>query len=203
MVEPYVSTPVIAEKAASPLDGHRTIGQFGNLKNGAGVTLTERNSVAIVDVAAWPDGSTKTINAIKRVTGLGVSKTSDDVGNEAQAFQHAPHRWTVIGVDDTLPAQLTKSVGTSGTVVDLSHGRTIIRISGNEAEWVLAKLFAIDFAASAFPVGKGLATKHHEILAQIQRVDETVFDVIIFRSYARAFWHTMTRASEEVGYSVV
>jgi methylglutamate dehydrogenase subunit D len=41
-----------------------------------------------------------------------------------------------------------------GTVTDLSHGRVAIRVSGPEAEWVLAKFFALDFALEAFP-GRG------------------------------------------------
>jgi len=203
MAEPFVSTPVIADAAESPLAGHCDKGEFGNRDRGAQVTLTERFPLAICDVLAWPGAETKTANAIKRATKLALTKTSDAVSEEAQAFQHAPGRRTVIAVDPALPEALTKAVGDNGTVVDLSHGRTVIRIDGGQSRRVLSKLFPIDFKSETFPLEKGLATKHHEIFAQIQRVGEDAFDIVVFRSYARSFWHALRRASEEVGYAVI
>lgn len=188
MVEAFINTPVIADKATSPLGDSFVPGRFGNTNGGIGVQLSERRMLAIADVAAWPGGSKKASNAISAYECY---------------YEHAPHRWTVINDDPNMPVNLAKKLGDAGTVVDLSHGRTVLRVSGSKAQWVLPKLFAIDFSETAFPPASGLATQHHEISAQIYRVDQTTFDIIVFRSYARAFWHTLTRASEEVGYEVV
>jgi sarcosine oxidase subunit gamma len=67
---------------------------------------------------------------------------------------------------------------------------------------VLSKLFAIDFALLAFPVGSGVATVHHDIFAQIQRTGEDAFDAYVFRSFARSFWKMLGHAAEEAGYEV-
>lgn len=198
----FIPTPVIPDAAESPLAGHYAQGEFGNRDRSAQVTLTERFPLAICDVCAWPGAETKTANTIKRVTGIALTKTRDAVSDTAQAFRHAPGRWTVISIDPGLPEALTKAVGDNATVVDLSHGRTVLRIDDEKSRWVLAKLFALDFRSDDFPLEKGLATKHHEIFAQIQRVGEDAFDVIVFRSYARSFWHALRMASEEVGYRV-
>lgn len=202
MAEPFISTPVIPDAAESPLAGHYEQGEFGNCDRGAQVTLAERFPLAICDVRAWPGADTKTANAIKRATKLNLAKTRDAVSDTAQALRHAPGRWTVISTEPALAEALARAVGGNGTVVDLSHGRTVLRIDGEKSRRVLSKLFAVDFGPDAFPLEKGLATRHHEILAQIQRVDADAFDVIVFRSYARSFWHGLTRASEEVGYVV-
>lgn len=196
MANPFVSTPIIADKAESPLLPDTT------QSDAPGVVLSERFGTAICDVAAWPDCTTKTVNAIKRATSLALTTRQGALSDTAQAFQHAPARWTVISTDQLMPETLTKAVGDNATVVDLSHGRTIIRIDGADAEWVLSKLFAIDFALAAFPVSKGIATQHHEIFALIQRIDDDAFDIIVFRSYARAFWHALTQAARDVGYAV-
>jgi sarcosine oxidase subunit gamma len=104
---------------------------------------------------------------------------------------------------ESLSEALTKAISPeTGTVTDLSHGRTAIRISGPKAGWVLAKFFAIDFSLVSFPVGAGRSTVHHDIFAQIQRSASDQFDVYVFRSFARSFWHALCRASEEVGYEV-
>jgi sarcosine oxidase subunit gamma len=67
---------------------------------------------------------------------------------------------------------------------------------------VLAKFFALDFSQTAFPLGAGRATSHHDIFAQIQRSGAEQFDLYVFRSFARAFWTALCHASEEVGYRV-
>ena len=89
-----------------------------------------------------------------------------------------------------------------GSLIELSHGRTCLRISGPKAEWVLSKLYAIDFSVAAFPAGTGLSTSHHSIFTQIYRHDGETFDLFVFRSLARAFWHTLQRAAEETGFEV-
>lgn len=202
MADPFISTPVITDAAKSPLVGHYEQGTFGNLDRGAQVTLTERFPLAICDVFAWPGAETKSANAIKRATKLALTKTRDAVSEDAQAFRHAPGRWTVIAVDLALPVALTAAVGDNATVVDLSHGRTVLRIDGRQSRRVLSKLFPIDFRSDCFPLEKGIATKHHEIFAHVQRVGDDAFDIIVYRSYARSFWHALRRASEEVGYAV-
>lgn len=203
MADPFISTPVIIDAAESPLAGHYEQGEFGNLDRGAQVTLSERFPLAICDIFAWTGSETKTANAIKKATGLAISKTQDAMGESAQAFRHAPGRWTVIAADPAVPEALAKAIGDNATTVDLSHGRTVLRIDGGQSRRVLSKLFPIDFKSETFPLERGLATQHHEIFAQIQRVGEDAFDIIVFRSYARSFWHALRRASEEVGYAVV
>jgi heterotetrameric sarcosine oxidase gamma subunit len=67
---------------------------------------------------------------------------------------------------------------------------------------VLAKLFAIDFALPAFPIGAGRSTTHHDVFAQIQRTGADAFDLYVFRSFARSFWTVLCHAAEETGYDV-
>ncbi|MEL6437388.1 MAG: hypothetical protein AAFP99_11410, partial [Pseudomonadota bacterium] len=148
MVEVFVATPTIADKASSPLDGHLLPGTYGNSNAGIGVTLSERFGLAICDVCAWPDE----VDAVRGA----LPKT-------ATAFEYAPARWTVLSEDPQTANSLSNTLGDQATVVDLSHGRTVISMSGPKVEWVLAKLFAIDFHINTFKPQVGLATAHHEI----------------------------------------
>ena len=124
------------------------------------------------------------------------------IGGKA-AFGFAPGKFLISTEDEGLAENLLRSVSIEvGTVVDLSHGRTVLRISGSKAEWVLAKFFAIDFSLPSLPVGSGISTNHHDVFAQIQRTGADQFDLTIFRSFARSFWVSLCHASEEVGYEV-
>ncbi|QPC88122.1 sarcosine oxidase subunit gamma family protein [Mesorhizobium sp. NBSH29] len=189
----------------SPLGPVWKPGIHGNTKAGIGVALSELQPGSIVEAAAWPGTAKKLITAIKTVTGLalpdgaGGGKATD----AKTAFGIAPGRFLISDQNEGLAASLSAAITAEiGTVIDLSHGRTMLRISGAKAEWVLAKFFAIDFALQAFPLGAGRATSHHDIFAQIQRTGQSQFDLTVFRSFARSFWTELCHASEEVGYEV-
>jgi sarcosine oxidase subunit gamma len=189
----------------SPLESVLRQGSYGQFENGVGVALSETAPGSIVQLAAWPSQEKMVIAAIKKATGLALP---DGAGGGAangvkSAFGFAPGKFTVVDEAEGLADALAKAVTPdSGTVTDLSHGRTAIRISGPKANWVLAKFFAIDFSLVGFPVGAGRSTMHHDTFAQIQRTGPDQFDIYVFRSFARSFWHALCRACEEVGYEV-
>lgn len=189
----------------SPLGAAHVTGSFGNFGDGVGVTLSEIWPGSIVQVASWPETADTVLAAIRETTGLELATApgSGALSASARAFGIAPRRFLLLteaeGTADTLRAQIAPE---AGSVTDLSHGRTVLRVAGPKAEWVLSKLFAIDFSPRAFPVGDGRATVHHDIQAQIQRTAPEQFDLVVFRSFARSFWKMLGHAADEVGYAV-
>lgn len=171
----------------------------------AGVTLSETKPGSIVQVAAWPGEEKAVIDAIRSVTGL---KLPDGDGGgiateHKAAFGFAPGKFLVVTQIEGIEAELVKAIPIAlGTVTGLSHGRTALRVAGPKAEWVLAKLYPIDFALPAFPLHAGRSTTHHDVFTQIQRTGADSFDLYVFRSFARSFWMTLGHAAEEVGYEV-
>lgn len=189
----------------SPLAPVYRAGPHGNFEDGVGVALSEPRPGSIVQLAAWPGEERRMIEAIRTVAGLALPDGAGSGVSEGgkAAFGFAPGKFTVVDEKDGLAAAFAKAVTPAiGTVMDLSHGRTVIRIEGPEAEWVLAKFFAIDFSPAAFPLGAGRSTTHHDIFAQIQRTGPDRFDIHVFRSFARSFWTALCHGSEEVGYEV-
>jgi sarcosine oxidase subunit gamma len=189
----------------SPLEPIFRPGSHGNFEAGAGVTLSETQPGSIVQLAAWPGSEKQLIAVIRTVAGLALPDgAGGGVAEETKAaFGIAPGKFTVVdeaeGLTDAFAKKVTSAIG---TVTDLSHGRTAIRIAGPKATWVLAKFFAIDFSLPAFPIGSGRSTVHHDIFAQIQRTGADQFDLYVFRSFARSFWKALCHACEEVGYEV-
>jgi sarcosine oxidase subunit gamma len=190
----------------SPLGSAYRPGSHGNFADGAGVRLIETRPGSIVQLAAWPGQEKQIIDAIADATGL---KLPDGAGagiakDGRAAFGFAPGRFLVVDRAEGLGATLSAAITSQdGSVTDLSHGRTAIRVSGAKAEWVLQKFFAIDFALAAFPLGAGRATIHHDVPALIQRTADRQFDLYVFRTFARSFWKALCHGCEEVGYEVV
>jgi heterotetrameric sarcosine oxidase gamma subunit len=190
---------------ASPLGPSYRPGLHGTSTGTTGVALEELLPGSIVQVAAWRTTENAVREAIIRVTGL-VLPGGPGGGYHSDAnsgFGVGPGRFLLVaeaaGLADSLSQQIPASLG---SVTDLTHGRTALRVAGPKAEWVLAKLFAIDFSPAAFPVGAGRSTVHHDVFAQIQRSAEDGFDLYVFRSFARSFWTALCHAAEEVGYEV-
>lgn len=189
----------------SPLAPVYRTGSHGNFEDGVGVALSEVAPGSIAQLAAWPGAEKKLIDAIRKVMGLSLPDGAGGgaVNGARAAFGIAPGKFLVSDEGEELVAAFAKVVTPAvGAVTDLSHGRTVIRIEGPESEWVLAKLFAIDFALTAFPLGAGRSTTHHDVFAQIQRSAADQFDIYVFRSFARSFWNTLCHAAAEVGYEV-
>lgn len=189
----------------SPLAPVLRPGRHALADHSVGVTLAETQPGSIVQLAAWRGEEGALIAAIRGVTGLALPDgAGGGVAAETKAaFGFAPGKFLVADQDEGLAASFAGTVASgTGTVTDLSHGRTAIRIAGPKAEWVLAKFFAVDFSLTAFPLGSGVSTMHHDIFAQIQRTAADQFDIYVFRSFARSFWNSLCHASEEVGYEV-
>jgi len=187
----------------SPLALVLTSGRHG--QGTIGVSLAEVAPGSIVQLAAWRGQESAMIAIIRDATGLALPDgAGGGIATQTKAaFGFAPGKFLVADQEEGLAALLAKAVTSqTGTVTDLSHGRTILRVSGPKAEWVLAKFFALDFSLPAFPLGAGLSTVHHDIFAQIQRTGADQFDIYVFRSFARSFWKSLCHASEEVGYEV-
>ena len=189
----------------SPLEPDYHPGSHGNFEHGVDVILSETRPGSILQLAAWPGEEKRLIEIIRKVTGLALP---DGAGGGASsgaraAFGFAPGKFTVVdeaeGLAQAFAGAITPAIG---TLTDLSHGRTAIRIAGPKAEWVMAKFFAIDFALPAFPLCAGGSSNDHDIFAQIQRSGADQFDIYVFRSFARSFWKALCHASEEVGYEV-
>lgn len=177
---------------ASPLGADFKPGQFGNIANGIGAHLSETTFGFLGELAAFPNGLEK---IEKLVAALSKSES-------ATVFKIASSRWFLAGPVTLSGIVTSRLKPTDGSLIDLTHGRTALLITGPKAEWVLSKLYPIDFSQAALPVGTGLATAHHSLFTQIYRPYEQTFDLFIFRSFARAFWHTLQRAAEETGYEV-
>jgi methylglutamate dehydrogenase subunit D len=169
-------------------------GKFGNLANGAGVTLGENFYDFTAEIAAF----SRSEEALEKMISAASAKARSGF-----AFQIAANRWLAAGPPDFRRALEAKFPERDGTLTDLTHGRTAFVINGSKAGWILSKLFAIDFSPGAFPENTGLATMHHDIFAQIYRSEAQAFDIFVYRSFARSFWHSLCRAAEEVGYEVV
>ena len=120
-----------------------------------------------------------------------------------------PDAWMLMGRDESSLAGTVKAAcGDVGSVVDQSHGRAVLSISGRDARDVLARLCRIDLHPHAFTTGRVAVTPIAELACllfqrdAVPSFDVPSFDVIVSSSYAGWFVDALTHAAAVVGYEV-
>lgn len=112
----------------------------------------------------------------------------------------APGQW--FAVKDTVMSdeQIDALVATLkpwADIVDQSHGRVRILISGKKSTKVLAKGTAVDVSLSAFPIGHASTTLIGHISAHLTRISEENFELTVLRGFAESLWDDLARMSIE------
>ena len=183
-----------------PIDADAII-DYANLR------LQERKALTAIQVLAFTNQYEAAAAAISKTLGIDCP-TSPGICNANEHTQIAwngPNSWMIIASDEEAkrkPGELLKSlqkaVGDTGAVVDQSHGRCALRLSGIHARKVMAKNTSIDLHPLAFATGQCALTSVAHMSALVIQVDDTPgYDLFVARSQARSFAHAIEHACHE------
>jgi heterotetrameric sarcosine oxidase gamma subunit len=135
------------------------------------LTITDLSSVAKVQIRAPHDGAfAATLVPFGRAA-------RDDSGALVLVIGSGPGEWLVIdapGTQDALLARMEDHAAVPDefvTVVDLSHGRALVRLHGRRSADLLAKVCGIDLADDVVPDGAALRTSVAKLVTDIVRDD--------------------------------
>lgn len=160
----------------------------------AEVVIRERHDITLVQISRTkPDK--EFFDAAARACGGDLPaepNTARPVPN-GWLFWQGPKSW-VVSVDATsgpkLEGQLREELAAeAGTVVNLSHGRTVVRIEGRGAWEILSVGCPLDLHPRSFKPGSCAQSvlAHVPILLHLVS-DEPIFDLYIPRSYGAWLW---------------
>ncbi|MGK0398938.1 MAG: heterotetrameric sarcosine oxidase gamma subunit [Gammaproteobacteria bacterium] len=165
-----------------------------------GLRLEQRAALTVIQVLSFAKTYETTAKAITKVLGV-KCPTQPGVCNSIDSIQvtwNGPNNWMVISEgDDALLAKLQKAIGQSAAVVDQSHGRCGLRLSGDHARTVMAKNCALDFHPEFFKAGDSALTSVAHMNALIIQVDDESYDLFVARSLARSFAHAIEHSCAE------
>ena len=88
-----------------------------------------------------------------------------------------------------------------GTFLDLSHSRTLIRISGQDAATLLNRHLPIDLRELSFPVNSVANTVLHHAGVTLWKSNHG-FELFLPRAYALSLWEVLLESSAQFGYEV-
>lgn len=173
----------------------------GAARSTAAVTVLDCSALAKTLVRAPADG------AMAGVLGVPFARAARD-GSGALVTGSGPGEWTIIGGLGEGIAQRSRfediaaalGGGEFITVLDLTHGRAVIRLTGPAAADLLAKVCAIDLADHRTPNGSVFRTSVAKLVTDLVRDDqETVPSYLLHceRSSGQYLWNALLDAGTE------
>ena len=180
----------------SPFGPELVPGRHG-AAGGTPVVLAERR-VDIVQVMG-PEAT------VRDIAGLALPKPGRaEIIGDSMAVWIQPSGWLVIrprGVEGALAKTLADASGVA--VVDQSHGRALLRLSGIHARDVLAKGCRLDLHPRAFSAGSAATTTIDHITVTIVQIDATpTYDLVLPANFAEAFLDWLRMSAAEYGYEI-
>ena len=189
----------------SPFQGHAPF-EKPSRDGTLGVVLRAGTVASVVQISTWNTG----IEALVAALGSAVSDTPPPVpGHTVQTpagllMRTGPQEFLLVSeqAQQQVAALRRQVLSDIGSVTDLSHARCRIQIEGAHCLDTLGKLFALDFRASAFPLGQCRLTGHHHVACLLHRLAANRFDVYVFTTYAFDQLATLIDAALEYGVAL-
>jgi heterotetrameric sarcosine oxidase gamma subunit len=166
----------------------------------AAVTVREIRPGSILQVSSWPDTLKIVETVISELLGVQVPPVGSAVADpNLSVLAVAPGRFLLSGMAPDLAPRFEAAIPSAdGAVINLAHGRTILRLEG-EAAALWSRCVAIDLDPSVFPPGRIAQTMIHHIDVVLHRQKRTTFDLWVSRSFAEALAEWLLDAGLEIG----
>ena len=196
MVETYLRQSPLAHRA---LDA-----QVTENTGDAALVLTERRFLAKVNIRGKADS-----DAVKAAIGVALPSEANTVaeGNNLCALWLGPNEWLIVGppsAEKNIEESLNEALsGASVGIVDVTEGRTTLRVSGPMARDVIAMGCPLDLHSRIFGPGQCAQSFISRSPILIYQVDDTPsFDIHIERSQSDYLWTWLETGGAHYGVVV-
>lgn len=181
-------------------------------RSAAALRLSDWSPMAKVLLKATPTGGAAQDLGVPFGRAASQSWTLDDRRLSVLVVGAGPGEWLALsapGTQDGVLAHLDAAVASRSdelvTVVDLTHGRALIRLTGSRSANVLAKETSVDLSDSVRPDGSALRTAVAGLATDIVRDDragERSYLVHCERSSGQYLFESLLDAGSEFGIEI-
>ena len=177
---------------ASALAGHYNVGLHGAPEGG--VVIREITDLTLWQLAAWPETLIGAADQLAIASGVGsVPGFACATGSETLALLRIePLKFWVYG------ASASSAGADESVVLDLSHSRTQLRISGEYATTLLNGYLPIDLRDNAFPVNSVASTAFHHVGVTLWR-SPAGYELFMPRGFALSLWELLQESALQYG----
>ena len=189
----------------SALANVHSAGQFGDHegKNEDNLLkISEIKNLLIVQIVQYKS-STVSIESVE-IDGLKLKDEPLSVSNnnDSRILWNGPKNWLLVSTKKDLLKNISQNFKeTDFAVTDLSHSKAIIEIEGLDVKEVLKKGCPFNF--NTLEKNNSINSTYNGIAFTVDMLDENPNKVRLFalRSFGESFYHSITDASLEFGYT--
>ncbi|OED38938.1 hypothetical protein AB833_17890 [Chromatiales bacterium (ex Bugula neritina AB1)] len=162
-----------------------------------GVTITEVRELVLWQLAVWPDTVQSAFAVAGSPTGLSnMPANCRAVSNGSESILRIePLKFWVHG------ATLETPDAGQAVVLDISHSRTQLRVSGPDACKLLNGYLPLDLREHAFPVGSVASSAFHHVGVTLWR-SELGYELFLPRGFALSLWELLQESALQYGLTV-
>ncbi len=188
----------------SAFEGVVVPGRYGRRTGAPGVTVSEVRGAGLATVTVRRHRRAALTEAARASFGVELPAAPRRVESQKIAFiWSGPEQWLAysqpapaIGME----AYLATAFAGLGSIVDQSHGRTLLRVAGPSIRDSLAKGLAIDLHPHAFLPGYTALTTVAHIGLHIWQLDvRPTYELAVPRGLVLSFWHWLEASAAEYG----
>jgi sarcosine oxidase, subunit gamma len=169
---------------------------------GLSIDLREIKDRGMIDVRGLASDK-KFMAAAKKMLGVDLPKaprTSTSWG-DVKCLWLSIDQWLVLcaksKVDELVAALRAELAGVHSLIVDVSDMRAVMRLEGDGVREVLLKGSSLDLLGDDYKSGTVRRMRFAEIAALLHVVEDSVFDIYVFRSYADYAWEFVIATARE------
>ena len=132
---------------------------------------------------------------------LSIENSKVAANKETRILWNAPKTWLIISSKEDIVERIKEKCNSENfAVTDITHSRSVIRISGLQAREVLKKGSPINF--NEFKANNCAGTVFHGINIIIDSIDNNpdTYNLLTLRSFGESLYHHISDAALEFGY---
>ena len=161
---------------------------------GPDLVLDEHRPAAIWQLTAWPDRLNEAAKAVAAAAGVESAPPPlrSASGAGGWLLRTEPLRWLLVS-DQATPAP---DLAGAGTVLDLGHARTVIRITGRLMPDLMARNLSLDLRPSALTDGSVATSGLHHVAVTLH-AREGGIDLYTPRSFGKAIFEHLAETAAQ------
>ena len=183
-------------KRISALDKYFQKGVFGKTDK-TGLILSVVQGLILYQVAAWSDTLNDVGTKLAKSFNLKEYPSANKVVSSSQItmLRIEPLKWWVI------VSKIKELSSEEGSIIDLSHSRTHVRISGNDSIALLNRHLPIDLRETSFPLNSVASTAFHHCSVTLWRSTKG-YELFLPRAFALSLWEVLLESAAQFGYEI-
>ena len=180
----------------SALAGHNQPGHQGDPAK-TGVILSEPADLVLHQVAAWPESIDAVGKVLAKLIGAKTvaGPRSSVTGLKGSMLRIEPMKWWLLGV------AAPEFDADRAVILDISHSRTRVCVSGDDAAEFLNRHFPLDLREASFPLGSVASSATHHVGVTLWRSEEG-YELFMPRGFALSIWEGLVESAQQFGVDI-